>query len=266
MKGLRWGIGNGVNVSIWKDKWLPTPSTYKVMSPVKDLNENVCVCSLIDAYTSRWKEDVIDGIFVDHEAKVIKSIPLNPCGGADDLIWLGSPKGIFFIRSAYALALEDASWLSAGSGESSNAKSEETFWKNLWKLNLCPKIKVFGWCICRNLLPTRSNLSNRGMVIETLCPLCRHPMETMLHCFRDCKTAGKFWDKGSLLLGVDGSEGLISFQDALLVGNLEAASSLLIGFWCLWLNRNSCMMEDVIKDADAILRFAMTLKEDWSKK
>ena len=28
-KGRRWQVGNGRSIMIWKDKWLPSPSTYE---------------------------------------------------------------------------------------------------------------------------------------------------------------------------------------------------------------------------------------------
>ena len=32
-RGTRWRVGNGKRIHIWEDRWLPTPSTYKVISP-----------------------------------------------------------------------------------------------------------------------------------------------------------------------------------------------------------------------------------------
>ena len=32
-KGIWWQVGNGDSIRIWMDKWIPTPSTYKVVSP-----------------------------------------------------------------------------------------------------------------------------------------------------------------------------------------------------------------------------------------
>ena len=32
-KGTRWRVGNGRRIHIREDKWLPTPTTYKVISP-----------------------------------------------------------------------------------------------------------------------------------------------------------------------------------------------------------------------------------------
>ena len=32
-KGTRWRVGNGRTIHIWKDKWLPIPTMYKICSP-----------------------------------------------------------------------------------------------------------------------------------------------------------------------------------------------------------------------------------------
>ena len=32
-RGTWWRIGNGERIHIWEDKWLPTPTMYKVISP-----------------------------------------------------------------------------------------------------------------------------------------------------------------------------------------------------------------------------------------
>ena len=35
--GTRWRVGNGRLIHIWEDKWLPTPSTFKVIPLQKNL-------------------------------------------------------------------------------------------------------------------------------------------------------------------------------------------------------------------------------------
>ena len=32
-QGYRWQVGNGTSIGIWTDKWLPKPSTFKLISP-----------------------------------------------------------------------------------------------------------------------------------------------------------------------------------------------------------------------------------------
>jgi hypothetical protein len=41
--GLRWTIGNGQNVRIWKDSWLPNQAGFKVCIPVKVLGADAFV-------------------------------------------------------------------------------------------------------------------------------------------------------------------------------------------------------------------------------
>ena len=47
-KGTWWRVGNGKLIHIWEDKWLLTPSTYKVISPPNDMHQFAMVSSLIN--------------------------------------------------------------------------------------------------------------------------------------------------------------------------------------------------------------------------
>jgi hypothetical protein len=50
---LKWRVGNGDLIKIWKDKWLQTHTFFAVQSPRKILGENVTVVEIIDKDT-RW--------------------------------------------------------------------------------------------------------------------------------------------------------------------------------------------------------------------
>ena len=47
-RGLRWNIGNGRKAKIWTDRWIPTPNSFKVVSPRPQNAENVLVETLLD--------------------------------------------------------------------------------------------------------------------------------------------------------------------------------------------------------------------------
>lgn len=124
---------------------------------------------------------------------------------------------------------------------------------------------MFGWRVCRNLLPTRCNLNHRGLKIDVACPVCHCAAETMLHCFRDCKVAEKVWKKGRCRLEVAGAEALLSFRDELLAGNLNSASALLFGMWCLWYNRNQVSAGKSSRSATDIINSVALLREEWKQ-
>ena len=77
-KGLRWRVGDGAHIHVWKDKWLPSPTTYKVASPRIFLHVDTRVKELIDAPATKWKAPIIDTLFLPYEAELIKSIMMIP--------------------------------------------------------------------------------------------------------------------------------------------------------------------------------------------
>ena len=73
-KWLRWRVGDGAHIHVWEDKWLPSPTTYKVASPRIFLHVDTRVKELIDAPATKWKAPIIDTLFLPYEAELIKSI------------------------------------------------------------------------------------------------------------------------------------------------------------------------------------------------
>lgn len=102
-EGLVWLVGSGQDIRIWKDKWLPTPTTFALMSPVNTLPEFASVANLICKQDRRWNGPLIDSIFLDYEAKTIKAIPLSLVVHPDKLIWSSTANGQFTVRSTYHL-------------------------------------------------------------------------------------------------------------------------------------------------------------------
>lgn len=107
-----WKIGDGCDVRVWGDKWLPIQTSFSVQSPRTLAAENMRVCDLIDASSKQWKGSLISIIFNPEEATAILNIPLSPYLPKDRLVSRGTKNGIFTVRR-----------LPLGHGEPSTSKA-----------------------------------------------------------------------------------------------------------------------------------------------
>ena len=104
-KGTRWRVRNGKMIHIWEDRWMPTPSTYKVISPLlHHFDDFPMVSALIDPDTRRWKADLVR-TFLPFDANTILNIPISYSLPKDKIIWIGNKQGEFIVKSAYYTAL-----------------------------------------------------------------------------------------------------------------------------------------------------------------
>ena len=90
--------------------------------------------------------------------------------GSDEWEWLRDQTRNYSTRSAYNLVLE-----------ASTGGQQEEWCKELWKIKIPSKIKVFAWRLIRDRLPTRMNLHRRQVQLQDLrCPFCREAEEEAL--------------------------------------------------------------------------------------
>ena len=178
-------MGDGKQIHIWDDKWLPTPTTHKVITPPNNLPIYPMVSSLIDPATKWWKTKVIRATFLPFEAKTILRILLSHCLPEDKLIWMGNSRGEFTVKSAYHTAHS----LVEAKEEVGSSKGDQfkPLWKYLWFLNLPTKIKIFAWRACVNGLHTKEKMCTRGINTSNECPICSKELETTHHALLHCE-------------------------------------------------------------------------------
>ena len=122
----------------------------------------------------------------------------------------------------------------------------------LW-CNVVPKkVNVFAWRIMFDRLPTRNNLSRRGMEIESiLCPTCGVGMETLSHALFACCFAKEVWRNiyrwcnMSMLIGESFCEWW-EWCDLLPTSNNRRLKMQVIGLatcWMIWRFRNSVLFD-----------------------
>ncbi|XP_075649368.1 putative mitochondrial protein AtMg00310 [Castanea sativa] len=133
-RGMRWQVGNGEHIRILRDKWLPTPKTYKVVTPERETTPVTMVCDLIDNESKEWKVDVVHQNILSQVVEAILSIPLSVNGARDKIVWAENKNGKFSVRSVYKVAMEDGlNGEMAGCLRSSEIRK---VWRGLWGMNV----------------------------------------------------------------------------------------------------------------------------------
>ncbi|GAA0157671.1 hypothetical protein LIER_14891 [Lithospermum erythrorhizon] len=85
-------------------------------------------------------------------------MPLSLRGGRDKLIWQHSRCGQYLTGSGYKSAKEmkkNGELRGRACGETSSLDGVLSVWRELWKLKLAPRVKLFMWKCLHNILPTR---------------------------------------------------------------------------------------------------------------
>lgn len=74
---------------IWKDKWLPRLSTFKMVSQVQlaSLDENTHVRSLIDWSVGQWDSRKLQECLPESEVEIIRQVPICPRPMDEILVW-----------------------------------------------------------------------------------------------------------------------------------------------------------------------------------
>ena len=101
--GSCWIIGNGKKVNIWRDRWIATPNTFKVVSPRCHIQGLDRVEQLIDKKLGLWDATLVKST-LPHNVEAILSIPISLTFPKDSLVWAWTKNGTFTVRSAYGVA------------------------------------------------------------------------------------------------------------------------------------------------------------------
>ena len=174
------------------DSWIPNHPTHRVLHPPRVDEWEWRVSELIDWRVKDWDRELIATAFHKEDADAILRIPLSSRAVSDVLFWLHTKNGEYTVKSGYQTArliLKQEKDL----GECSKAADGSHIWKNVWKLKVPNKIRVFAWRACQNILPTRENLFRRKVIQDEFCERCNQAPESVLHVLWECGAAQDVW-------------------------------------------------------------------------
>ncbi|OMO96879.1 hypothetical protein COLO4_15019 [Corchorus olitorius] len=159
-RGIHWTVGNGRDILIWHDAWIPDLPRFRVSSAPPQADRPMIVKDLIDFERRCWKENVVRALFNQNEAKAIKKIHIGSEQVPDRITWHFTRDGNYSVKSGT--------------------------WRKIWKLNVAPKIQNFVWRACRNIIPTKENLVKRHCSYDPDCVRCNEDVESLEHIIFFC--------------------------------------------------------------------------------
>jgi hypothetical protein len=192
-EGMIWRVGDGKNIRIWDDPWLPMGITRKPTTHQGDC-ELIMVDELIDGTTGTWKRSLIEQCFLPADVPIILSIPLRE-QSEDFVAWHFDSKGLFSVKSAYKVHVDmmKRSCISQEGQMSEGVTVKNEVFKKIWQVQCPPKVHHFLWRLAHNSHPLHMNIARRGVDLDTRCAVCHKYFEDGGHLFLTCKFAKQRW-------------------------------------------------------------------------
>ncbi|GJS57179.1 RNA-directed DNA polymerase, eukaryota [Tanacetum coccineum] len=240
---LKLKIGDGNNTCFWKDKWCADGILKDIYPRLYNLEtrKDVSVRSKIadPNLEFSFRRNVRGGI---EQAQLCSLTTLledvNLVPQADRYVWTLNSDGVYSV-SSLRKRIDGSRSLSVAS-------------KTRWIKFIPIKINILAWKVNHNALPTRWNLSNRGINIQSLvCPVCDDGIETTSHLFFSCSMTNAIYERITRWWNIP-FVGWTSYEEWLgwfisirFPANLKAILEgvFYVSWWFIWRFRNKLLFD-----------------------
>ena len=138
-QGVRWRVGNGRSIRIWKDKWIPFQPSFLPLTPRGNWNEEGRVCDLIDGDTKHWNWRLLQEMFEPTKAVGINALYVNKIECPDELVWHYEKQGHYTVKSGYLMLNAERSNYTF----QRNNVGKEVWSTKIWSSSIPKKTQIF---------------------------------------------------------------------------------------------------------------------------
>lgn len=260
--GLKWRVGNGSNIRVWEDAWLPGAGSHLVPTPRAAADLFLRVSDLICFEEGRWNVHLINSLFVADEGCAIRDIPLSQHWGRDELYWWPNKNGWYSVRSGYWVARRG--YLRAWELQHDVEKIDK--WKQVWRIDDPPKLRHFLWRARKGGLAVTERLKARHIITDATCPVCGGADESIIHAIFFRTNARIIWDS-STFQDTLAHAPLSSFAEIFeWMGSQVSKTDFMIFSslcWAAWYTRNMTVFETTSPRPLEIARGMSKLVQDY---
>ncbi|GJR05390.1 RNA-directed DNA polymerase, eukaryota [Tanacetum coccineum] len=240
---MRIKLGNGESTAFWDDNWIggkvlkySFPRIY-ALETVKEVTVNSKMSdSRLENSLRRRIRGGVEQVQFNELSDMLQSVSLMPY--SDRWVWSLEGSGEFSVASIRKII------------DDNRLSTVDT--KTLWNKCVPIKVNILAWKIKIEALPTRFNISRRGIDIDSiLCPICECGVESARHVFFSCSLVRQivrkvcsWWD--IMHIDVNSYVEWVNWMNSL---RLKSKSKLMIEgvfyvvWWHIWLYRNKLLFE-----------------------
>ncbi|GMJ04337.1 hypothetical protein HRI_004102900 [Hibiscus trionum] len=243
--GLYWKVGNGMDISIWDDYWLPTQSLRKINTPrITGLTH---VSDLMLPTSQTWDTDLIMANFTSDDSEIILSIRLSTTTSSNALAWIGEHTGTYSVRSGNKI-LNQSQSVTTYTGQ---------VFSNIWKIQCPTKIRINLWKFVLNYIPCMHNLSMRNISSHGMCPRCHNQPETTMHIVWQCSYIRQIWDSLHITWPLELENTTCwEWMEWHFANNTKENHMLIaVTIWAIWFSRNKLLHEGTQQSQSTFLTF-----------
>ncbi|GJU11327.1 RNA-directed DNA polymerase, eukaryota, reverse transcriptase zinc-binding domain protein [Tanacetum coccineum] len=228
-----------------------------------ELNKNATVSSKLNASSldnsfRRKARSGIEEMQLNSLAEISRMTTLVPC--KDHYVWTLESDGVFSVASIRK--------------EIDGNRFQDVSLPTRWVKSVPIKVNIIAWKVKSNALPTRFNISRRGMDIDSIvCPICNAGVESTNHIFFQCVVVRQIMRKISSWWNIDYSDvnsyeewqvWLVSIRiQSKLKGVLEGVYYGL--WWYMWNFRNKLLFDKKIPEKALIFDNLVSSSFYWCK-
>ncbi|KAK8711044.1 hypothetical protein V6N13_146346 [Hibiscus sabdariffa] len=183
-------------------------------------------------------------------------IPLARPELQDKIVWRYDQTGEYSVKSGYKVLRN----------EFSDAPSSIVvqFYKQMWNVNLPPKVKITMWRIANNYISTFANLQVKRLNVNNICPLCQSSSETVSHLMKECSFASKL--QYALNVPTSCNSAMNGWFDWLVIFfcslDENRKKCLMVIYWVVWFTRNKVVYENIVPLVSESIAFVRTFLQE----
>jgi hypothetical protein len=142
-RGLIKRLGAGSSIDVWNDNWIPSNTSLKPMLK-PDSATAIMVSELINDNDKPWNRDALVENFTPSDVEAIQKT-LSRNLEEDVFAWAYERNGCYSFGSAYIIS-KDLQMAESDHKDSapSDSNMQGLWWKHLWKMEVQPKVRIFG--------------------------------------------------------------------------------------------------------------------------